>query len=277
MGFRVRRLWRSRIFRRLATAWAPGAVILVCAAWVVSQDDLRAAAETNIRAWTMEFVGRPELALRRVEVEGADRVTEAVIRRRLAYAIGAPAMLLDTERARRRVEGLGWVAEASTRLEAPGVLRVNIRRRAPRLIWRRGETITLLARDGAPIEQYERRADAPMLPLVAGEGADRAAAEAEAIFAQSGVLRDRIRGLVRIGQRRWNIVFANGMEVMLPAEGALDALAYLAALEAGEGVLDRDIKQMDLRLKGRPTFRLGPDAQDNLVRSRAPKPKGEDA
>ena len=63
------------------------------------------------------------------------------------------------------------------------------------------------------------------------------------------------------------------------AKGALDALAYVKALEqTREKPLTKDVIAIDLRIKGRPTLRLGPDALQSLHDGRNAKAaKGEDA
>ena len=102
--------------------------------------------------------------------------------------------------------------------------------------------------------------------------------EAIAIFKAAGALGPRLRGLVRIGERRWDAVLNEGPVVMLPAKGALDALAYVKALEqTPEKPLTKDVTAIDLRIPGRPTLRLGPDALRSLHDGRNAKGDGEDA
>ena len=50
------------------------------------------------------------------------------------------------------------------------------------------------------------------------------------------------------------------MAVQLPAEGVEDALQRLASVEAAEGLFDRDIVAIDMRLHDRIAIRLSPTA-----------------
>jgi hypothetical protein len=59
------------------------------------------------------------------------------------------------------------------------------------------------------------RSDRPDLPLIAGEGAD-AAAEALEVLAAAGPLIPRLRGLVRVGDRRWDLVLDRDQRILLP-------------------------------------------------------------
>ena len=276
-GFRLRRLWRSRMVRRAVVYWAPAAMMAGLAAWAFSLDEVRSAAEAELAELEAALMTRPEIAVKRLVVNGATPRVEAMLRADLADLVGASSMAVDARTVRDRAEALGWVASANVRLEAPETLYLTIREQRPVALWRRGERLALLARDGAEIDLAAARADHPELPVLAGAGAERAVREALALTDIAGHLAPRLRGLVRIGERRWNVVFHEAATVMLPAEGALDAFAYFVSLDAVEDVLARDVRLVDLRVKSRRTLRLGPDAQDALAERRKPKAPGEDA
>ena len=248
---------------------------------MASQTELRDQVMAKIDEMKQQALGRPEFAVTRLTIEGATPAVEAALRRQLAYTLGASSLTFDAERARRRAEALGWVRSAQARLEAPRTLNIAITLREPALIWRRSEALTLLDASGAAIDRLETRAAHPDLPLIAGLGANapRAVNEAMALFRKAGALAPRLRGLVRIGERRWDAVLHDGPVIMLPAKGALDALAYVKALEqTPEKPLTKDVTAIDLRIQGRPTLRLGPDALQSLHDGRNAKAAtGEDA
>jgi cell division protein FtsQ len=102
------------------------------------------------------------------------------------------------------------------------------------------------------------------LPLIAGQGADRAAPEALALVAAAGPLLPRLRGLVRMGDRRWDLVLDRDQRILLPETNPVRALERLLALDQAEGILSRDITAVDLRLDHRPTLRLSADAAETL-------------
>lgn len=281
IGFRFRRMLRSKGFQKFATIWAPLLLILAGTGWIASQTELRDQTMAQIEEMKRDALGRPEFAVTQLTIEGATPAVEAALRNQLAYTLGASSLTFDAERARQEAEALSWVRTAQARLEAPRTLNISVTLRKPALIWRRNEALTLLDATGAAIEQLESRAAYPNLPLIAGLGANapRAVNEAMRIFRDAGALGTRLRGLVRIGERRWNAVLHEGPVIMLPAKGALDALAYVKALEqTREKPLTKDVIAIDLRIKGRPTLRLGPDALQSLHDGRnARAAKGEDA
>ena len=52
--------------------------------------------------------------------------------------------------------------------------------------------------------------------MVAGEGADKNIAEARALLASAMPLADRLRGLIYVGERRWDLALDRNQRIMLP-------------------------------------------------------------
>lgn len=279
LSYRMKRLWRRAAFRRAVTFHGPILIAVGALAWAAAQPHIRAEVvelATMTRATVSE---RPEFAVRRIDVRGADLTpaVEVEVRAALSPWLGASSLAADAAEIRAAVGQIGWVESAGVRLSAPETLIVTVRERRPVVIWRRGDALMLLDAAGAHIAPLGARAERPDLPLIAGEGADLAVADAVAVTSAAAGIRPRLRGLVRVGNRRWNAVIQDGPVVMLPALGAPDAMGYLAALDAGEHVLSRNITHVDLRLKDRPTLRLSAEAMEELEAARKPRKPGKDA
>jgi cell division protein FtsQ len=60
-----------------------------------------------------------------------------------------------------------------------------------------------------------------------------------------------VRAAVLISERRWNIVLAEAIEIMLPEKEPAAALARVAEIDAESALLSRDIAAIDLRLPGK--------------------------
>lgn len=278
LGFRLKRHWRSPAFRRSITVHAPLGVLLAALGWAGAQPDMRQAAMDRFETIRSAIVARPEFAIRHIEVRGASPMVTAELQDALAPWLGASSLAADAAAIRAAVGALGWVESASARLVAPETLIVTVRERMPAAIWRMGPLLMLVDARGERIAPLAARADRPELPVLAGKGADRAAPEGLAVIAAAtGAAASRLRGLVRVGERRWNAVIADGPTIMLPAEGAVEAMGYLAALDAGENVLGRDVSHVDLRMKGRPTLRLSPEGLAAFEAERKPEKPGKDA
>ena len=274
---RVRRLWLSPGFRRFALAYAPMLAIAAGLGWAAMQAEWRDLALMKYEETRAEISAMEEFAIKRIEVRGASEEVEGHIRAILFDQIGASSMQADAGAIRDKVAELGWVSKAKVRLAAPETLMITVEERVARASWRRGGALSLVDADGAVISRLTTRAERLDLPVLAGAGAELAVREAEAILKEAGALADRVRGLVRVGERRWDMVLDEGPKVMLPAKGAVDAVAYLAIIQGRDDVLGKDLAAVDLRLMKRPTLRMNPDAKEALDAARAPKKPGEDA
>ena len=134
-GFRFRRLLRDKAFQKVATVWAPLALVLIGIGWIGAQTDLRDAALAEIDEIRKDALGRPEFAITKLDIEGATPSVETALRDQLSQSLGASSLTFDAEDARRRAETLGWVRSAQARLEAPKTLRVSVALRKPCLLY----------------------------------------------------------------------------------------------------------------------------------------------
>lgn len=265
LRYRLARLWRRRSVRRALTVQAPALVMAGLAALLAADPAVHAAIGDQARAIRGALTTRPEFAIRRIVVEGAGPMVEAEIRAVLGDALGASSIDLDVGRVRRRIESLGWVESARVALDAREELQVAVTERVAAAVWRRDGEPYLIDAHGAEITPAFARADHPDLPLVAGEGAAEAVAEALALLRAAGPLAPRIRGFVRVGARRWDVALDDGLTLMLPASDPLAALEAALAFEARDAVFGRDVAALDMRLPERPTLRLTPRAVEALA------------
>jgi cell division protein FtsQ len=86
------------------------------------------------------------------------------------------------------------------------------------------------------------------------------------LLATAAPLADRVRGLVYVGQRRWDVALDRDQRIMLPAQGAVQALEKVLILNDTQELLDRAISVVDMRLNERPTLRLADGKSSMLLR-----------
>ncbi len=83
------------------------------------------------------------------------------------------------------------------------------------------------------------------------------------------ISRKNLIAAIRVGDRRWTLKLASGLEIMLPDDNIDEALTSLTKLDQERGVLKRDIAAVDLRLLDRVTVRLRDDGVRGTARRRA--------
>jgi cell division protein FtsQ len=229
------------------------------------RQDAISAAIANARASIQE---RPEFMVSLLAIDGAGTELGEDIRRNLPIDFPVSSFDLDLEQMREAVMLLSPVAEASLRIRPGGVLQVDVVPRVPVVVWRSHTSLSLLDENGAHVAHVSFRSDRADLPLIAGEGANEHVDEVMELIRTAQPLGKRLRGVVRMGARRWDIVLDRDQRILLPATGAVTALERVIALEGAQDVLSRDVASIDMRLSGRPTVKMNNNATIELWRIR---------
>lgn len=200
--------------------------------------------------------------VKRVTVTGQLHATDAAIT--AALGAGPDTMMLgfDTNAAKARLEAVPWIRHAQVMRLLPSTLQVVVEERTPYAVWQnKGQTYVIDA-EGVVLAPALREAYAG-LPLVVGEGAGKSAAQLFDQLTPFGDVTKDVIAAIRVGDRRWTLKLASGLEIMLPDDNIAEALTSLAKLDEEHGVLKRDIAAVDLRLLDRVTVRLRETASAN--------------
>ena len=258
--YRMQRLWLTPVFRVLLRFGGPLVLIGLISLMVLASDARRAAILESFAELQQQFQQRPEFRVSLMSVEGASRDLSDAVRAKLALRFPMSSFDLDLAALRGKIEALDAVASAELRVRSGGVLQVVLKERDPIAVWRKDNGLELLDKTGHRVASLIARADRADLPLVAGEGADTAIVEAMQIFEAANPIAMRLRGLVRVGDRRWDLVLDRDQTIRLPQSNPVAAVERLLALDQAEKLLDRDIISIDLRNQDRPALRLAPFA-----------------
>lgn len=269
MKYRLERLWLRPTIRNFVRRGLPLAVLAGAAISLLADPQFRQGVATQADALRDRVAAHPGLMVTTLSLPGASAEMADRVRGALGVDLPVSSMDLDLSVLHDRIEALPPVADAHVRLEPGGVLEITVTERVPVLVWRTEDGLRLIDVAGVTVDTVAARAARPDLPLVAGAGADRAVPEAVRLFRLADDVAGRVRALVRVGERRWDLVLDRDQVIRLPAVGAEAALARVMALQAAEQVLDRDITVVDLRDGRRPILRLSPAAQVEFLRRRA--------
>ena len=263
-AYRMHRMWMTPYFRVFMRRGLPTFLVVVALGLFFTNEARQAAIVNGLVNLRTQFEARPEFRVGLISVEGASLDLGEAIRAKMAITLPQSSFDLDLDGARARIESLDAVASAVLRVRSGGILHVQITERVPVIVWRTGDAIDLLDATGHRVAGLGARSDRPDLPLIAGTGAEKAADEALAVYAAAAPILPRVRGLVRMGERRWDIMLDRGQRILLPAENPVQAVERLIALDQVQDLLARDILTVDLRNEHRPVLRLSPFALDAL-------------
>lgn len=272
LSYRVQRLLLTPLIRRFLKFGLPVTLVAGCVALVLSDQDRRDALMTSVSEIRRSVEERPEFMVRIMAIDGASEEVSEDIREIVPVDFPVSSFDLDLGGLRERVEELDAVAEATVRVRAGGVLQIDVTERVPAILWRAETGLELLDAQGHRVATAAARADYPDLPLLAGVGADRAVPQALRILAAAEPIQPRLRGLLRVGERRWDIVLDRDQRILLPEVAPVTALEHVLALDEARDLLERDVVVIDMRLPRRPTLRLADGAMSELRRVRNTDP-----
>ena len=200
------------------------------------------------------------LGLGDVSIDGAVETRPETIYAAIGLDVRPSLVGLDLSAARERLLVLPWIRTARLRTVYPGGLSVEVEEREAFAVWQADERLTVVERTGRPITAFgiedllkDRFAG---LPKVVGEGAAEHASDLLPLAARHARLAERVRAYVRVADRRWNMVFDNGLTLKLPEYGIADALVRFAAMEAEHEILARPIEVADMRDPSRMALKL---------------------
>ncbi|MAW85844.1 MAG: cell division protein FtsQ [Phyllobacteriaceae bacterium] len=200
-------------------------------------------------------------AISQVDIAGNTETSEIDVMGAIGLTGWTALPGFSPEAARQRIAELPWVQEASVQKVYPGTLQVKVSERTPFALWQQGDSVAVIERDGSVIAPYRNDRYAS-LPLVVGHGAAQKASMFIAGMERFPVIAQRVRGYVRVADRRWDLILDNGVTIKLPERGELAAVQKVVELQQGEGLLDKDIVSVDMRLGERIAIRLSAAAAE---------------
>lgn len=271
LTYRLQRLWLTPLFRAGMRIGLPVFLVVLVGGVYLSDTVRRENLGASFTAMRDSVAERPIFMVKLLSITGASPELADAVRARLNVKLPQSSLDLDLDAIREAAQRLDAVQSAVVRLGASNVLELQITERTPAWVWRSDAGLMMLDASGHRIAGLSERNDRADLPLVAGEGADQAISEAAAIVAAAPWAK-RIRGLIRLSDRRWDIVLDRNQRILLPAHDPVSAVQALATLDHAEDILSRDLSAVDMRNPDRPVLRLTPYALEAL-RTQATDPE----
>jgi cell division protein FtsQ len=217
--------------------------------WWAWHEGWLAEGQRRFDAAMLSFVGAiTPFKLADVTVEGRDYVEREAILGALNVKLGDSLLGIDLQAARRRLEAIDWVASATVERRLPDTLYVTLKERRAVAIWQNGDIYTLIDRNGRTVRASRMPPGAETLLLLGGPGAPDHVGDLLLLLAYEPSVARQLRAAVWVGQRRWNLVLVNGVEIRLPEEDAVAALKKLAQLDTAQKLLSREFGVIDMRL-----------------------------
>ena len=193
---------------------------------------------------------RPELSITSLDIKNANPDLSNQINAILQLSFPINPLKININYLQEIINDLEPVDFSKIRITENGVLEIFINERIPAVIHRYDSQLMLLDINGRRIGEVFSRADRQDLPLVVGLGANLRVIEALEIYKSSATILDRIRGIILVGERRWDIILDSGQRIKLPEEEPKIALISFLRSDKSKRILGGDFSIVDLRYKG---------------------------
>ncbi|PIE09122.1 MAG: cell division protein FtsQ [Rhodobacterales bacterium] len=269
VAYKAHRLWLSPFVRQLARVGLPVFVVTVAVGWYWSDAGRRAAVAEAVQEIRRTIEERPEFMVRLMAIKGASPVVDGAIRQLLPLEFPVSSFDLNLDAMQAEIAALDVIEQVALRIRPGGVLEVTVHERTPAVLWRINNALEMLDASGHRVATISSRAGRADLPLLAGPGASDQVPEAMDILRAAGPLAPRLRGLVRVGERRWDMVLEGEQRILLPEQQPVQAVQQVLALDQAQELLARDLTVIDMRNPARPTLRMTPAATEELRRIKA--------
>ena len=267
LGYKFSR-WMLSPFIKKSVFFGMPLIILLLPVFIFLKDqNNKNLVEEIVLDFYRKIIERPEFMLSALSIQGSSDSLNAEIREILGLNFPISSFDLDLEDLRNRVLSLPPVETAEVRLEGGSILHVKVKEKVPALLLKDDTGIHVLNKNGDYIRPLLSTEYGSKLPVITGEGAQKAAAEAFILFSALYDKLDEVRGLVLVGGRRWNIVLKSGQVIMLPEKKSEQAVQKILILDKAEKILSRDIAVFDFRLPYRITLRF-PENKDGQINSK---------
>jgi cell division protein FtsQ len=172
----------------------------------------------------------------------------------LGIAPGQSIFTADIQAGREKLSQLPWIADINVTRRYPDALFIDIVEKLPFGLWQSDHGLFVVDRSGTPIVTTQR-SEFPKLPLFIGEPPEGASDLVEAIGDHRAVAA-RVEAMQRVSGRRWNLILDDGVLVKLPENDWAKELGVLETLIVDQGILERDLTEIDLRSRDNLFFVL---------------------
>lgn len=265
-SYRFQRLMLTPLFRVSLRVGIPFCLSFALGLTYLSDEARRAQLVNVVADMRASIEERPEFMIKLMDVQGGSEEVVSAIHEIVSISFPISSFDLDLAHVQKTVAALNPVRSAEVRLQSGGVLQITVSERQTAALWKTRDGLFRIDNEGVYIGLALSPSDYPNLPVLVGDGADKAVVEANALMKTAAPLGARVQGLARMGERRWDVVLDREQRIMLPEDGAVQALERVIALDQVQDMLERDLARIDMRLAQRPTLRMNENAVQELWR-----------
>jgi len=269
VAYLANRIWLKKSSRGSFFIMILISIVLFVLIGLSNRSNLSLLIKKNIDKITQYVEFSPIFKVVNLSVISEDPNVIEKISSTLALNFPISSLDIDVEVLRLKVESIDLVESASVRLTSNGLVEVDVNIRKPVAIQRLGTRLMLIDARGVKVDEVLSRSQRLDLPLLVGKGAEKCVDEALHLLLEIKDLLSRVRGLVRVGERRWDVILNRSQVILLPEKNPLNAIRKIISLQEGQKILDRNISYLDFRNINRPVLGLSEETSKELKEIRS--------
>ena len=198
---------------------------------------------------------RPELSVSKLEIKttNLDLINQINAILKLSFPINS--IKLDINHIQKIINQIDSVESSNVRINDSGVLLVEVIERKPVAVYRENDDLALIDLKGYKINNIFSRSDRKDLPLIVGTEGNYQVKEALEIYQLLSIYLNEIRGLIRIGERRWDIIFKNNKRIKLSEKYPKRSLRNFLSSDKSYLISSNDFVIIDLRFTNKIILR----------------------
>ena len=253
--YRLERVWLRRWFRKLIFYLSLTLVFLILCLLIFIYSNHRIKLKEYKNYFKNYVFERPELSVSKLEITNAnlDLVNQINAILKLSFPINS--IQLDINNIQKIINKIDSVESSNVRIKDSGVLLVEVIERKPVAVYRENDELALIDLKGYKINNIFLRSDRKDLPLIVGTEGNYHVKEALEIYQLLSINLNKIRGLIRIGKRRWDIIFKNNKRIKLPEKNPKRSLRKFLSSDKSYLISSNDFSIIDLRFTNKIILR----------------------
>lgn len=205
---------------------------------------------TKLASNSSKFLSKLDLNIQEVKIEGTKNTDGSDIVSALNLSKDIPLVKFNLQDANNRISRLDWVKDVEIKKLYPSTLKIKIYEYEPIAIWIYDGSKFVIDQDGQIIKGLDPN-KFKNLKFVAGYNAlDYIPSIIKSLGEYPG-FDERVKSILRVGDRRWTVRLFNGLEIYFPEVGMSKAIEILQNLDNETQLLSRYIDVIDMRLPNR--------------------------
>lgn len=213
--------------------------------------------EVNVFWWnSLQKIGFDLPVKNSVLVAGRERTEKDAVKKiihKAADAVNYQILRLDLEQIQNELKSLPWVKQADVIRQLPDFLFVILKERKPIALFKNKNDFYPIDEDGTLVKEKDEE-NVEELIIIVGSGSVEKTPDLIKALNDFPKIKERVMGAKYIGNRRWQLYIddlLNGIVVDLPDAPLSESLKRLDEENTNKGILDKQVKRIDLRLNDR--------------------------